>query len=190
MNYLNTGGSFVKFYKYKNQLLIYYLAVGFFVGILYENIVSRRYGLSIDIFQTYFLQQYKQTEIVAEKYLGYVLKARVVPLMGLCVLACVRWKKILAGVSVCWTGFLAGVMMVSAVMQLGAKGVLFCMVAMFPHIICYGLAYGILLSYFYRYPKARWNYAKTVFVILVMFTGILLETYLNPLLMKLVIQIM
>lgn len=180
----------MKFYKYKNQLLIFYLAVGFFVGILYENIVSRRYGLSIDIFQTYFLQQYKQTEIVAEKYLGYVLKARVVPLMGLCVLACVRWKKILAGVSVCWTGFLAGVMLVSAVMQLGAKGVLFCMVAMFPHIICYGLAYGILLSYFYRYPKARWNYAKTVFVILVMFIGILLETYLNPLLMKLVIQIM
>ena len=180
----------MKFYKYKNQLLIFYLAVGFFVGILYENIVSRRYGLSIDIFQTYFLQQYKQTEIVAEKYLGYVLKARVVPLMGLCVLACVRWKKILAGVSVCWTGFLAGVMMVSALMQLGAKGVLFCMVAMFPHIICYGLAYGILLSYFYRYPKARWNYAKTVFVILVMFIGILLETYLNPLLMKLVIQIM
>ena len=180
----------MKFYKYKNQLLIFYLAVGFFVGILYENIVSRRYGLSIDIFQTYFLQQYKQTEIVAEKYLGYVLKARVVPLMGLCVLACVRWKKILAGVSVCWTGFLAGVMMVSALMQLGAKGVLFCMVAMFPHIICYGLAYGILLSYFDRYPKARWNYAKTVFVILVMFIGILLETYLNPLLMKLVIQIM
>lgn len=180
----------MKFYKYKNQLLIYYLAVGFFVGILYENIVSKRYGVSIDIFQTYFLQQYRQTEIVAEKYLGYVLKARVVPLMGLCVLACVRWKKILAGVSVCWTGFLAGVMMVSAVMQLGAKGVLFCMVAMFPHIICYGLAYGILLSYFYRYPKARWNYAKTVFVILVMFIGILLETYLNPLLMKLVIRIM
>lgn len=180
----------MKFYKYKNQLLIFYLAVGFFVGILYENIVSRRYGLSIDIFQTYFLQQYKQTEIVAEKYLGYVLKARVVPLMGLCVLVCVRWKKILAGVSVCWTGFLAGVMLVSAVMQMGVKGVLFCMVAMFPHIICYGLAYGILLSYFYRYPKARWNYAKTVFVILVMFIGILLETYLNPLLMKLVIQIM
>ena len=180
----------MKFYKYKNQLLIFYLAVGFFVGILYENIVSRRYGLSIDIFQTYFLQQYKQTEIVAEKYLGYVLKARVVPLMGLCVLVCVRWKKILAGVSVCWTGFLAGVMLVSAVMQMGVKGVLFCMVAMFPHIICYGLAYGILLSYFYRYPKARWNYTKTVFVILVMFIGILLETYLNPLLMKLVIQIM
>lgn len=180
----------MKFYKYKNQLLIYYLAVGFFVGILYENIVSKRYGVSIDIFQTYFLQQYRQTEIVAEKYLGYVLKARVVPFMGLCVLACVRWKKILAGVSVCWTGFLAGVMLVSAVMQMGVKGVLFCMAAMFPHIICYGLAYGILLSYFYRYPKARWNYAKTVFVVLVMFIGILVETYLNPLLMKLVIQIM
>ena len=190
MNYLNTGGSFVKFYKYKNQLLIFYLAVGFFVGILYENIVSRRYGLSIDIFQTYFLQQYKQTEIVAEKYLGYVMKARVVPLMGLCVLTCVKWKKLLAIVNVCWTGFLAGVLMVSAVMQLGMKGILFCVVAMFPHIICYGLAYGILLSYLYRYPKASWNHAKTVFVVLVMFAGVLLETYLNPLLMKLVIGIM
>ena len=180
----------MKLYKYKNQLLIFYLAVGFFVGILYENIMSRTYGLSIDIFQSYFLQQYMHTEIIAEKYLGYVLKSRAVPLMGLCFLTCVKWKKLLSIMSVCWTGFMAGVLMVSAVMQLGIKGVLLCMVAMFPHIICYGLAYGILLSYLYRCPKVQWNNAKTVFVVLVMFAGILLETYLNPLLMKLVIRIM
>lgn len=190
MNYLNDGGSYVRFYKYKNQLLIVYLAVGFFVGILYENLISRSRGMSIDIFQTYFLEQYGQTEIVAEKYLGYVLKARAVPLIGLCFLGCMKWKKVLVAVCLGWTGFLTGVLTVSAVMQLGIKGVLFCLVGMFPHMICYGLVYGILFSYLYRYPKAKWNGIKTVFVVLVIFVGILLETYLNPLLMKLVIRIL
>lgn len=190
MNYLGDGGSSVKLYKYKNQLLIVYLAVGFFVGILYENMVSKSQGMTINLFQTYFMNQYKQTEIIAEEYLGYVLRARAFPLIGLCILSCMRWKKLLVGACLIWTGFLTGIVTVSGVMQLGMKGLLLCLVGMFPHMICYGLAYGLLLSYLHQYPKKQWNGAKTAFVVLAMFVGILLETYVNPLLVKFMIGIL
>jgi len=189
MNYLSVGGSSVKFYKYKNQLLIFYLAVGFFAGILYENMISKSQGMSLAIFQTYFLKQYIQTEIIVEEYLGYVLRARVFPFVWLCILACLRWKKMLVGACLIWTGFLAGVITVSAVLQHQIKGILLCLSGMFPHMICYSLAYGVFLAYLYQYPKRQWNGAKTVFVVITMLVGILLETYINPLLMKFVIRI-
>ena len=57
MNYLKSGGSWVKIGKYRNQLLIIMLAVGFFVGVLYQNVVAKQFGVSIQIFQSYFLKQ-------------------------------------------------------------------------------------------------------------------------------------
>ena len=188
MKYLRDGGSWVKWYKYKNQLLMIVLAVGFFVGIIYENIVSKRFGVSLDIFQTYFLNQYAQIEIVAEEYLWYVAKARLFPLFGIVLAGCLKWKKVIACGVTAWTGFLAGILIVAAMMQLGIKGILFCVAGMLPHMICYVLAYSVLLLYYYRYPERRWSPAKTIFVVLNMFLGVVLETYLNPLLIKIVIR--
>ena len=94
----------------------------------------------------------------------------------------------LVGVGMLWTGFLLGVLTVSAVIQLGIKGILLCTVGLFPHMICYGLAYGVLLLFLYRYPHRQWNGAKTIFVGFLMFLGIVLEAYLNPILLKMIIR--
>lgn len=177
----------MKFYKSKNQLLIILLAVGFFVGILYENIVSKNYGVSVELFQSYFLKQFAQIEIVAEEYLWYVAKVRVVPFLLLCMLGCLRWKKMLVGVCVTWVGFLMGIVVVSSVIQLGIKGIGFCIASLFPHMACYVLAYSVFLLYLYRYPRQQWSGVKTIFVVLMLFLGIILETYLSPFLIKLVV---
>ena len=157
MNYLSDGGSSVRLYKYKNQLLPAFLAVGFLAGILYENVISRSRGMSIELW-------------------------------GLCILGTFRWRKIVVATGLLWTGFLTGILTVSAVMQLGIKGILFCIVALFPHMVFYGLAYGIVLLYLYHYPRKQWNVSKTVFVILMLFLGVVLETYVNPFLMKWVLK--
>lgn len=188
MNYLIVGGNSVKFYKSKNQLLIVFLVVGFFVGILYENIVSKNNGVSIELFQTYFLKQFSQVKIVTEEYMWYVARARVLPLLLLCVLGCLRWKKAIVSVVVLWIGFLMGILTVSSVIQLGIKGILFCLAGLFPHIICYGLAYGMFILHLYCYPTRRWNGAKTIFVVLMMFLGIILETYLSPILIRIMVK--
>lgn len=179
----------MKLYRNKNRLLILILAVGFVIGILYENIVSGSGGMSIELFQSYFLRQYVKTDIVAEAYLWYVTKLRVIPLLILCFCKEFRWRKIAVGVGAVWTGFLAGILTVSAVMQLGMKGIFLCIVLMLPHMFFYGLAYGMICVYLYRYPERQWNGAKTIFVILMMFLGLFLETYLNPILVRWVIKI-
>lgn len=180
----------MKLHKQKNQLLILILTVGFFIGIFYENIVSKSQGMYIQIFQSYFLNRYAQINIIVEEYLWYVMQIRVVTFFVICILGCLRWRKIMVSVVVGWTGFLSGVLTVSAVMQLGIKGIFFCLCILFPHTICYGLVYGILLQYLFRYPEKQWNSAKTIFVILTMFLGIILETYINPLIVKMVIRFM
>lgn len=189
MNYRNDGGNYVKSYKNRNQLLILFLAVGFFVGILYENMVSKSQGTSIELFQTYFLKQFRQMEIVAEEYLWYVAKARVLPFFLLLLLGCLRWRKIIVSIFISWTGFLFGVVIVSSVIQLGIKGILFCLGGMLPHMIFYVLAYGMYLLYLYRYPCRQWNGTKTIFVVLMMFLGIILETYLSPIIIKSIVRI-
>lgn len=188
MNYLSDGGSSVRLYKYKNKLLPAFLAVGFLAGMLYENLISRSRGMSIELWESGFLTRYLQTEIVAEEYLWYVIKLRVLPLLGLCILGTFRWRKIIVAAGLLWTGFLTGILTVSAVMQLGIKGILFCIVALFPHMVFYGMAYGIILLYLYHYPRKQWNVSKTVFVILMLFLGVVLETYVNPFLMRWVLK--
>ena len=37
-------------YKNQNQLLIVLLVVGFFIGVIYENIVSKSQGATTDLF--------------------------------------------------------------------------------------------------------------------------------------------
>lgn len=180
----------MKLYRHKNQLLIVFLVVGFFLGILYENIIAKSQGVSVNLFQSYFLEQYAQTEIIAEDYLWYVARLRLIPFLGICILGCLKWKKVMVGTILVWTGFLTGVLTVSAVMQLGIKGVLVCLAGFLPHMIFYGLAYSVLLIFLYRYPQRQWNIQKTIFVIILIFLGIMTETYLNPFLMRSIVRIL
>lgn len=178
----------MRIFRNKSQFLAVFLMFGFVLGILYANIVSRQYVTASGIFNDYFLNQYVQTDIVAEDYIWYVIQARVVPFLAVCLLGCTKWKKLLVGVVLCWTGFSGGMLAVSAVMKLGMKGLILCVTGIFPQFFLYILAYAVLLIYLYRFPEGRWNAGKTIFIVLTFVVGILMETYVNPILMKLVIK--
>lgn len=176
----------MKLSKEKNQLLLILLAVGFFVGIFYQNLASG--GETVSWFQQYFLNQFAQTELVAEEYIWYVAGARLLPFVCLCIAGAFRWRKGIVCLGLIWTGFLAGVLTVSAVLALGAKGILLCIVGMLPQMLFYVPAYGMVLVYLYRYPKKQWNTAKTIFVCLSLLIGLILEVYLNPIILKWVLR--
>jgi uncharacterized membrane protein SpoIIM required for sporulation len=72
-----------------------------------------------------------------------------------------------------------------AVLEMGIKGSFLCLVGIFPQFILYIPAYLIVLWYSYSYPQATWNGQKTFFVCLTVILGILLEVYINPILMQL-----
>ena len=176
--------------KNKGQLLILFLAVGFLIGIVYENLVARESALLSEVFLRSNLERYLQTNIIGEKYLWYVARARIILLATVCILSCFRWKKLVVILCLALCGFFAGMMSVTAVIQLGIKGILLCIAGIMPQGIFYAMGYGVLLAYWFRYPNSRWNRAKLLFVIIMFLVGIVLETYANPVLVKLIIKML
>lgn len=177
-------------YKNKNQLLIIFLVVGFLIGVIYENVISKNQVVTTEIFMKSNLQRYLQTDVIAEKYFWYVIKERVIFLAVICVFSCMRWKKLFVAICLILIGFFSGTFCVAAVLQLGMKGIFLCFAGMFPQMIFYGFLYGMLFVHWFRFPEKQWNRTKMIFVILMFVVGMVLEIYVNPMIVKFVIRIL
>lgn len=177
-------------HKNKNQLLIVFLVVGFLIGVIYENVISKNQVVTTEIFLKSNLQRFLQTDVIAEKYFWYVIKDRVIFLILLCILSCVRWKKIYVTLCLSLIGYFTGIFCVSAVLQLGIKGILLCIAGMFPQMIFYGFVYGMLFVHWFCFPEKQWNRTKMLFVIIMFAVGIILEIYVNPVIVKFIIGIL
>lgn len=167
-----------------------FLLLGFLIGILYANLFAEEYIISSGILNDYFLSQYSQIEIEAEKYLWYLIRLRFFSIVCVGALGCTRLKKpVVAGVLL-WTGFSGGILMTSAVMKIGVKGIFLCLSGLLPHFLCYVAVYLVVLWYLLQYPHGRWNMTKTVYCVLLMLLGILMECYINPVLLKMFIRML
>lgn len=177
-------------YRKKSQLLIIFLAVGFFIGIIYENVNSVNHMIPTEMFLKSNLQRYVKTEVLSEKYFIYVMRERLLLISCLCLLSCIKWKKVFVAFCLMIFGFFVGIILVSAVLQLGINGILLCFVGCIPQGIFYVMAYGILFVYWFRFPEKQWNRAKLIFIVLMYALGILTEVYVNPILVKWCIKIL
>ena len=177
-------------YKNKNQLLMILLVVGFFIGVIYENIIFKKNFVTTEIFSKSNLQRFLQTDVIAEKYFWYVIKDRVFSLLLICVLSCVKWKKLFVSLCLILIGFFAGTFCVASVLYLGIKGILLCIAGLFPQMLFYGFLYGMLFIYWFHYPARQWNRTKTLFIFILFIIGLVLEIYVNPLVVKYVISIL
>ena len=171
------------FHLRKKQFLAFFMP-GFFLGIIYVNFIARKYMAEPGIFSDYFLTQFDSVQIDIREYLLYLLRLRLAPLFALAALSFTKARKASAVLFLVWTGFSGGVLISSAAAGLGIKGSLLCVTALFPQFLCYIPAYLILLWYCYSAPQVRWNRQKTIFVILAMAVGLILELYVNPVLIK------
>lgn len=173
----------MKIFHTRKQFLAFFMP-GFFLGIVYVNFVAKKYMAEPGIFSDYFLNQFAEVRIDAGEYILYLLRLRVVPLALLAMLSFTRVKKAAAVLFLFWTGLSGGILISSAAAGLGIKGSILCVVALFPQFVFYIPAYLVLLWYCCEAPQNRWNTQKTVFIILAMSTGLILETYVNPVLVK------
>ncbi len=173
----------------KKYLLLLYM-LGFMAGILSANLISKDYIAGMGIFNEFFLQQYVQTEIDTGAFFWYIIRIRIGPVILAVIAGCSRLRKGVVVFFLAWTGFLSGMIMTAAVMQIGIKGILLCLVGILPHFPFYIAGYAILLWYLFSYPKSRWNLTKTVCFLLLMSVGIIVECYINPILVRLYIGVM
>jgi len=165
------------------RLSLVLFMLGFFAGIIYVNIFARNYMVSIGIFSDYFLEQYSKNMLHTEAYLWHVIRIRIFPVIVLGVLAGTTYKKLAGSIYILWTGLLGGMLLTTAVLKLGVKGILLCLIGVLPHFICYVSAYAMILIYMITYPDVRWNGSKTISMIIFMLLGIITECYINPVLM-------
>lgn len=183
------GGIYMKIQQRKKYISVILLA-GFFIGILYANLAAKKYLVSTGIFSEHFLSQYVAIDIIPEEYMVYILQIRLFPILAFILIAQTKFRKFAVLIWFLWIGFSCGMLAVVAIMQLGANGILLCLIGITPQFIFYAMAYIVLLWNIYTYPVSTWNRGKTVFVILTMALGILAEVYINPILMKLFVNAM
>ena len=155
---------------------------GFLLGILYVNLIMKQYTAEPGIFSDYFLKQYQSVSIVAEEYIWYLIKIRAVPFLILLGLAFTKMRKAASIAFLVWTGFSSGMLLSMAVLSMGIKGSILCIVGILPQFLLYVPAYMVIIWYSYTYPQNKWNTQKSIFLGLTMLVGIILEAYVNPIL--------
>lgn len=183
------GGKFVKILHIRKQLSALFLP-GFLIGIIYANIVVKKYLASPDIFSDYFFRQYTSAQIVVWEYFIYLARVRILPFLLVTGLAFTKIRKISSAAAVLWAGFSAGMLLTLASVSIGIKGILLCIVGIFPQFLFYVPAYVVVLFHGMAYPRSRWNSQKTVFIVGMLVIGILMEMYVNPVLMKAFVRIL
>lgn len=173
----------MKIFHSRKQFLAFFMP-GFLLGIIYVNFIADRYVAAPGIFSDYFLTQFLDVRIDVQEYLWYLLRIRAVPFFALAALSFTKARRISAVLFLVWAGTSGGILISSAAADLGMKGCLLCVTALFPQFLFYIPAFIVLLWYCYTAPQSHWNRQKTVFVTLTMALGIITELYVNPMLVK------
>ena len=169
------------------KILSVLLLTGFFSGIIYGNLCAKEYILSLGIFNEYFLEQYSGVRLNTEEYIWYIIRIRMTTIAFLILAGCTKYKKMIVGMFIIWTGFSFGLIITMAVLKLKIQGVLLCLISVLPHFICYIAGYMILVLYYLSYPNSKWNGVKTICFISFLLLGIITECYINPVIMEIIL---
>lgn len=173
----------MKIFHSKKQIFVYFLLF-FLLGILYANFSCKNLSDINYVFSEYYLEKYQNADIPSVSYILYILRVRSISISIILVLSFTRFRKANAWITFGWTGFLAGFLMSLAVICMGLKGSIFCVVAIFPQFLCYVPVYFVILWYAITYPQNRWNSQKSLFVFGAVMAGIVLESYTNPIIVR------
>lgn len=176
--------------NYLKKKIYICILLSFLAGILYVNLMAKDICDTNEIFDTYTLKQYQSMEINTGRYFLYLVRLRLIPIGIVLALMFTRFRKIAVWGTISWTCFLGGFLITAAILCMGIKGSLFCLTAVFPHVLFYLAAYVIVLWYGILYPQTHWELSKTVFITGTMLLGIFLETYLNPVIVKLFVNLL
>ena len=178
----------------KNKLL-FILMGSFCIGILIANFLGYDYFNRIGVITEYFIEKYKYNDINSLQLFNYILEKRIAIIIVIWFMGFTVISRILNRVYLGWIGFSLGISITCLVMKFGIKGIIIFAGAMFPHFIFYVFA---ILMLVYKCENIFYNlkvYGKNnkiileyilVFIIcaIVMIIGIILESFVNPIILK------
>ena len=177
----------------------------FVLGIIGANLVDKSKMSGFGLWNSYFIEKFKYARIRPGELFYYILEQRL-PVMLLLILLSVTGLGLwIGGAFLAWQGFAAGFLMAASVVSYGAKGILLMGTAFFPQYLLYIPVYVacIYLTVFFRdrirvrgegsgrlHRKEYFLFLAICLLFLGLYiTGILLESYVNPFLLKKILKI-
>ena len=174
----------------KQLLFIGFLAC-FLIGIVLANMIGADSFRQIGGLTQYYLKQFQYADIQPQELLWHVGCNRLFLFLTLFMLGMIVKGNLVHVLFVAWSGFAYGYFCVLSISALGTKGFLLCLVALFPQFFAYVPAYlGLVQMSGHRRTYTGWRRAAwIILLLLVLIVGILLESYINPLILQKVLKI-
>lgn len=176
----------------------------FMAGILVANLMGREAVSNAGILNDYFVEKFQYTEINGQNLFFYIIGERV-PMLLLLLLLTLTSLGIAGGILMLdWQGFSVGFMLSTAIAKYGMKGILLVLGSLFPQYVFYFPVY-ILYCYFAVYLRRRMNKDRAgngsdrryiygawliaaMGILAIFITGIFLESYINPTILKKILK--
>lgn len=183
---------------HKKLFLILFMA-GFAAGILFANAFAKSYSSGVGLLGEYFLLNFKYSDINYKELFGYVFVKRMKAFSLLWLLGMTAIGVIAMCAAILWIGFSAGILLTAAVIKYGFTGIIISLAGNFPQVIVY-LSVVMLfadriicLIYDKRINSSKNTALKYLiyFIIGAFFVvgGVILETFVNPFILKLALQL-
>ena len=122
---------------------------GFFLGMLLMNVSGDKLLGDSGIFNPGMMRQLALEEIDGGQFLIYVLRQRYGILLGMFLLSLTSFGLLFLSGAVLWQGLLAGMILASAVIRFGLKGLLLILGIFFPHQLLLFPAWFLFLDFCY-----------------------------------------
>jgi len=179
--------------------LLTIFTVGVFAGMVIMNLGKSTLLENTGFLDEYTLYQMKYMTVDSSALFYYVLGKRMKMLLILAVLSTTYLGIFVCGGITLWYGVCAGAFLAASVLRYGIKGILFVVVGLFPQYIVYVPAMVILLLWCMRiygkiyFEKTEISVPRSLMqllgILLVFIVGCVLESFLNPVLLRGFLQI-
>lgn len=180
----------------KTRFLLSFVG-GLFAGIIYGWLFSPGYIEQVGFLSDAFLLDYLKKDVDGNQLFGYLFKGRSVSLFFLWILGSSFLGGILIYLVLLWSGFSVGLYLMAGMIKRGISGLGFCLAAVFPQMLFYIPAFGlVVIQAFWLSGKREigreraLRYVIVLFVsFLLLFLGVLMESYVNPTILKKILKI-
>jgi len=173
--------------------------ISFLGGILFTNLFGKSYVLGIGVLGEYFLINFQYTQINYNRLFLYVFQERLKLFLIIGILGITNIGiPVICGMFM-WIGFSGGILLSVAIMKFGLKGIAVCIAGILPHFLIYVplllvFADRIIdkkLTQKIKYKKENvTRYVLFIIIGMIVLTiGVILESYINPYILKKVISI-
>ena len=189
--------------KKKNlgYFLIAFLA-GIFLGVMFVNLLGNTYIERTGLFSDYFFRQYQDLAVNCDQVFFFVFKKRMKSILFIWFMGLTSAGAICTLLYSGYLGCMAGIVVMTAILRMGWKGILIIAVSLIPQIFIYAPILTFFLNEVYEKGIKRrnmhwvhgrreieWRYGVLLIaVLLFFFLGIVLESYVNPVLLQYILR--